>query len=93
MKGDINCYAGDRGFIQPCCNLTVALDNFLPLPESPHLSMKELVAVAATALLQSLELLKGAYVRARFTLAFPDVLIQNFPCGNQTHHVISCLHF
>lgn len=80
-------------FIQLCCNLTKALDYFLPLPESPHLYMKELAAVAAPDLLQSSELLKGAYVKVRFTLACPDVLIQNIPCGNQAHHVISCLHF
>jgi len=80
-------------FIQLCCNLTMALDNFLPLPECPHLYMKESAAATAPALLQSSELLKGAYVKARFTLACPDVLIQNIPCGNQAHHVISCLHF
>lgn len=81
------------GLIQLCCNLTAALDNFLPLPESPHLYMEGLVAVAAPALLLCLELLKGAYVSACFTLACPDVLIQNFPCANQAHRVISCLHF
>lgn len=31
------------GFIQLCCNLTVALDNFLPQPEPPHLDVEELV--------------------------------------------------
>jgi hypothetical protein len=71
----------------------MALDNFLLLSESPHLSMKKLAAANAPALLQSSELLKGAYVKACFTLTCPDILIQNIPCGNQAHHVISCLHF
>lgn len=45
MKGDINWKARDMGFTQLCCNLTVALDNFLPRPEPPHLDVEELVAV------------------------------------------------